>query len=171
MGTEPRATAKFVELMAIYLVRHAHAGSRESSNSHDRYRQLSDKGRKRAKAIAVLLENVNFEAILSSPATRCLQTVEPLAEGRDLDIIEHEDLWEDADTRDVMKVLDAHTKGNVVVSSHGNLIPVIVEQLGRNGATIRGRGCEKGSIWVLDHDGTRFSAATYISKTTELLLD
>ncbi len=157
--------------MAIYLVRHAHAGSRESTSQHDRYRTLSDKGRKRAQVIADLLESVDISAILSSPATRCVQTVEPLAESHGLMIVEHEDLWEDADTHDVMAILDLHTKGNVVISSHGNLIPVIVEQLGRQGAKIHGRGCEKGSIWVLEHDGKRFSKATYISRTTELLLD
>ena len=160
--------------MAVYLVRHAHAGSR-NSNRHDRYRQLSEKGWRRAKVITELLADVEVDRVLSSPATRCVQTVEGVAESHGLEIVEHEDLWEDADTHDVMNVLEDAVDGKksrtVVVCSHGNLIPVIVEQLAAAGAKVKGRGCEKGSIWVLDHDGKRFTKCTYISKTVEMLFD
>jgi len=90
-------------------------------------------------------------------------------------VIETEDLWEDANTSDVMDVLAEAVGGKksrtVVVSSHGNLIPVIVEQLAAAGAKVRGRGCEKGSIWVLDHNGKKFTHCTYISKDVEMLFD
>lgn len=155
--------------MAIYLVRHAHAGARDN-HGRDVYRQLSDKGWRRAKAIVELLSEVDVSAVMSSPATRCVQTVEALAESKGLEVTEHEDLWEDADTNDVMSLIEQHTDGNVVICSHGNLIPIIVEQLGERGAKIKGRGCEKGSVWVLDHNGKRFTKATYISKTVEMLL-
>lgn len=160
--------------MAVYLVRHAHAGARDSNN-HDRYRQLSDKGWRRAAVITELLADVDVDRVLSSPATRCVQTVQGVADGHGLELIEHDDLWEDADTRDVMAVLEDAVGGKksrtVVVCSHGNLIPVIVEQLAASGAKVKGRGCEKGSVWVLDHDGKRFTKCTYISKTVEMLFD
>ena len=160
--------------MAVYLVRHAHAGARRS-NPHDRYRQLSEKGWRRAEVITELLSDVDVDEVLSSPATRCVQTVQGVANRHDLEVIEDDDLWEDADTRDVMTVLDRAVDGKasrtVVVCSHGNLIPVIVEQLADQGAKVKGRGCEKGSVWVLDHDGKRFTACTYISKTVEMLFD
>jgi phosphohistidine phosphatase SixA len=160
--------------MAVYLVRHAHAGSRQPDN-HDRYRQLSDKGWRRANVITDILDDLEIDNVLSSPATRCVQTVQGVADRHDLEVIEHEDLWEDADTDAVMDVLESAVGGGtsrtVVVCSHGNLIPVIVEQLALAGAKVKGRGCEKGSIWVLDHDGKRFTACTYISKTVEMLFD
>lgn len=155
--------------MAIYLVRHAHAGSRRPTSSHDRYRLLSDKGKRRAVAVAELLSDVKIRSIISSPATRCVQTVEPLAANLGLEVVEHDDLWEDADTKDAMAILDANSKGNSVICTHGNLIPILVEQLGEAGAKIKGRGCEKGSIWVLDHNGKRFTKASYISKNSEML--
>ncbi len=155
--------------MAIYLVRHAHAGSRQSGG-RDRYRQLSDKGWRRANILVDLFAETKIRAILSSPATRCVQTVEPLAKATGLEIVELDELWEDANTLDVMAVLLANMKGNTVVSSHGNLIPIIVEQLGEAGAKIKGRGCEKGSIWQLDSKGKRFVKASYTSKRTEMLL-
>lgn len=160
--------------MAVYLVRHAHAGARQSEQ-HDRYRQLSEKGWRRAGVITELLAEVEVDLVLSSPATRCVQTVEGTAEAHGLEVIETEDLWEDADTNDVMAVLaeavDGKKSRTVVVSSHGNLIPIIVEQLAAAGAKIKGRGCEKGSVWVLDHNGKKFTACTYISKDVEMLFD
>jgi phosphohistidine phosphatase SixA len=160
--------------MAVYLVRHAHAGSRHS-DPHDRYRQLSEKGWRRADVITELLAGLDVDQVLSSPATRCVQTVQGVADGHGIDIVETEDLWEDADTSDAMAVLAEAVGGKqsntVVVCSHGNLIPVIVEQLAEAGATIKGRGCEKGSVWVLDHDGKKFTRCTYISKTVEMLFD
>jgi len=160
--------------MAVYLVRHAHAGARHSDN-RDRYRQLSEKGWRRAGVITDLLADVDIDHVLSSPATRCVQSVQGVADGHGLEVIEHDDLWEDTDTEDVMKVLDDAVDGKrsntVVICSHGNLIPVIVEQLAAAGAKVKGRGCEKGSVWVLDHDGKRFTKCTYISKTVEMLFD
>ncbi len=160
--------------MAVYLVRHAHAGARQS-HTHDRYRQLSEKGWRRAGVITELLSTVDVDEVLSSPATRCVQTVQSTAEHHGLEVVEHEDLWEDSDTRDVMAVLEAAVDGKrsrtVVVCSHGNLIPVIVEQLAAAGAKVKGRGCEKGSIWVLEHNGKKFTECTYISKTVEMLFD
>ena len=160
--------------MAVYLVRHAHAGARKSEQ-HDRYRQLSEKGWRRAEVITDLLSEVDVDVVLSSPATRCVQTVQGAAEKLGLDVVETDDLWEDADLTDVFQVLTDAVGGKksrtVVACSHGNLIPIIVEQLGAAGAKIKVRGCEKGSIWVLDHNGKKFTACTYISKDVEMLFD
>ncbi len=160
--------------MAVYLIRHAHAGSRGPGH-HDIYRPLSEKGARRATALVELLADVPFASILSSPATRCVQTVEPLAAARGMEIVESEDLWEDADVTDVLELIErAAAEGsvdsNVAVSSHGNLIPIIVEVLAARGVPIKGRGCEKGSVWLLEHDGASFTSARYTSKTAEMLL-
>ena len=65
--------------MDLYLVRHAHAGSRSSWEGRDLHRPLSKKGRRQADAIADLLAEAGIERLLSSPARRCVQTLEPLA--------------------------------------------------------------------------------------------
>ena len=70
--------------MAVYLVRHAHAGARHSEQ-HDRYRQLSEKGWRRAGVITELLSDVDVDLVLSSPATRCVQTVQGTAEAAPFD--------------------------------------------------------------------------------------
>lgn len=147
----------------LYLIRHAHAGTR-TSGPHDRYRPLSDKGHGRAADLIGLLNDGVFDRIVSSPATRCSQTVEPLAHSRAIEIEETDVLWEGGAIDDVLALLEECAAGGAVICSHGDIIPEVIETLAHRGATIKGRGCEKGSIWTLTHDGTTFVRASYSSK-------
>jgi Histidine phosphatase superfamily (branch 1) len=52
----------------------------------DRLRPLDKRGRAQALALVEALERYAIERILSSPYVRCVQTVEPLAEARELAI-------------------------------------------------------------------------------------
>jgi phosphohistidine phosphatase len=65
----------------IYLIRHAHAVD-ESSTLPDEHRYLSVKGRRVMKEVgAALLSNgVKFDAVVTSPLVRAVQTAEILAE-------------------------------------------------------------------------------------------
>ena len=148
--------------MRLYFIRHAHAGSRRA-DGRDLYRPLSEQGRERALAIADLLAHVGVERVLSSPASRCVQTVEPLAARLGLDVIEQPDLWEGSATAHVLALLDQQRKHDAVVAcSHGDVIPETIEMLSRTGTAVTGRGCAKGSIWQLDHDGERWATAQYL---------
>lgn len=70
--------------MKIYLVRHGEAVSEEVAGS-DRDRWLNERGRQHARGLAKLLRenNVELDAILSSPLPRAVQTAERLADGLD----------------------------------------------------------------------------------------
>ena len=149
--------------MDVYLIRHAHAGSRQSGH-HDKYRQLSEKGRLRAATIGELFAPIEIGTILSSTATRCVQTVEPLAAAKGLDICETDDLWEGAPIDRVLDLLDQHMATGLVACSHGDIIPELIDWLGANGTELHGHGCEKGSIWVLSHDGRRWTEGRKIKK-------
>jgi len=59
----------------LYLIRHAH-----SEYSPDEMRGLSESGHEAAHRIADLLELCNVSQIVSSPYTRAVQTVQPLAD-------------------------------------------------------------------------------------------
>jgi len=65
----------------LLLVRHAHA-----QWTADEDRPLSRRGRRDADRLARLLEGYNIGAIYSSPATRAVQTIEPLARRKSLAI-------------------------------------------------------------------------------------
>ena len=63
----------------VYLVRHAHAGNKKQWQGPDSARPLSAQGRKEALGLIEQLRDRPVRRLLSSPAERCLQTVEPLA--------------------------------------------------------------------------------------------
>lgn len=155
--------------MLVYLVRHAHAGQRLEGHS-DLYRPLSEKGEARAQALVGLFAGVPISRILASTATRCVQTVAPLAADRGLEVEEYEVLWEDAFATESLTFLEAQLSAEAIVAcSHGNIIPEIVDLLARQDVPVIGHGCEKGSVWVLTHDGGAWIEARRIKKRAERL--
>ena len=156
--------------MDVFLIRHAHAGQR-TFGLHDRYRPLSDEGRLQADELAAFFSTSSsggLSAIYSSPATRCVQTMEPSAQAAGLEITEQEDLWEDAGLDDAMVAIEQACRvltdsEAVAFCSHGNLIPAIVERLGHLGIVINGRGCERASVWRLHRRQGQWERAQYLT--------
>lgn len=155
--------------MDLYLIRHAHAGSRTSSH-HDLYRPLSEKGHVRASALVDLFGDVQVDQVISSPATRCTQTVEPLAEAHGLKVQEDEVLWENSLITDAVELMTSSSSKATVMCSHGDIIPGVIEMLSSKGVPIKGRGCEKGSIWVVTFERSKPVGARHVSKKS-LTLD
>lgn len=162
--------------MQLYLIRHARAGDRQS-HPHDRYRRLTEQGHREAELLASVLAARSITSILTSPATRCVQTVEPLAVATGLPVQECQELWETSSRDEALARIGAeveHLAGHgrqrgdggpgIVACSHGNLIPEILEMLADSGVRISGRGCERGSIWLVRSDiaGT-WTEARYFS--------
>lgn len=150
--------------MRLFLIRHAQAGDRTNSQ-RDRFRPLTPKGHRRAEELAAILGHQGVARVLSSPATRCWQTVAPLAKAAGVEVEEVDELWEGSSLDDVFALFDELVVPVVVACSHGDIIPEVVDALHRAGVPVTGRGCEKGSIWVLDHDGRQWTAASYVSKS------
>jgi 2,3-bisphosphoglycerate-dependent phosphoglycerate mutase len=73
----------------LFLVRHAH-----SDYDPDEMRGLSDSGHRAAQRVADLLENRGVAMIVSSPYTRAVQTVQPLADRIGISIAVDGDLRE-----------------------------------------------------------------------------
>jgi 8-oxo-dGTP diphosphatase len=140
--------------VAILLVRHARAGKR-GTYADDTIRPLDTKGHKQATRLAELLAARPIRRILSSPYTRCVQTVEPLAATLNLEIELRDALAEGAPAADVRELLEElrDIDGDVVLCTHGD---VIAELIGYD------RPAKKGSVWVLDpeHD---FEPVEYVT--------
>lgn len=146
--------------MNIYLVRHAHAGQR-SFDGRDIFRQLSEEGHKRATELVSLFAERPAVRIMSSPATRCVQTLTPLAEAAGMEVEECQDLWEGSRIDDALTALEIEGTGNVIACSHGDIIPGLIEMLGARGVQIQGRGCELGSVWILEFNDGQWVGARY----------
>jgi 8-oxo-dGTP diphosphatase len=147
--------------MSVFLVRHADAKSRDKWPQEDELRPLSRRGWDQARGLVRLYDGSPITRIASSPAVRCWQTVEPLAEHLGLEIEHEPRLWEGASLRGARDLLDELGDG-AVLCSHGDLIPDLLNQLIDEGMEALGRDCKKGSTWVLERDGDRFVRATYL---------
>jgi broad specificity phosphatase PhoE len=142
--------------MALYLVRHAHAGSRGAWEGDDALRPLSKRGWAQAEGITELVPD-DVAAVLSSPATRCVQSVAGAAAKAGVPVEEDAALFEGAPVEPaaerIRTLLRDHPGRDVVVCSHGDLIPELLDRWAADGADLAlGGRHAKGSTWVLDTD-------------------
>ena len=136
--------------MALYLVRHAKAGSRSRWEGPDEDRPLTDAGWAQANALVTRFADVPVSRLLASPYLRCRQTLAPLAQDAALDVEVSAALAEGGRFEAVLAMLDALPE-HAVLCSHGDVIPDTIDALVRRGMTIDGEPeWRKASIWVLD---------------------
>ena len=147
----------------LYLLRHAAAGNRLKWQGVDAVRPLTKKGRRQAAAIAAYLGDAGIERIYTSPYTRCIQTVEPLAEAIGAKVVEHDALAEGPDIDGAYALCDELVGFNAVLCSHGDVIPAVINRMMWAGLTLESRFyCSKGSMWEVDLDAGRFTNARYV---------
>lgn len=149
--------------MTIFLIRHATAGRRGFGHD-DLERSLDEYGREQANALVGLLQHHQIAEIHSSAAARCLQTVAPLGHALGVPVQPASALLEGSSQARVLDLLRSFGARNVVLCSHGDIIPDTVRALEVGGTRIDGeRRCAKGSIWELQVDdrGEMIVSATY----------
>jgi broad specificity phosphatase PhoE len=146
----------------IYLLRHAHAGNKRSWRGPDAHRPLSAAGRREAAGLIPRYRDRLVATILSSPALRCQQTVQPLAEQRRLPVGLDGRLDVDATAEDAATLLRPDLD-DVVLCTHGELIGQLLGLLRARGAPIgEDARWPKGSTWLLRLSGDRVAEATYL---------
>jgi 8-oxo-dGTP diphosphatase len=123
----------------LLLLRHATAGYRREWRGDDRLRPLDVRGRRQAEELVRALAAYDVTRILTSPFARCVQTVEPIAAARGLEIEETLALAEPPGPW-ARSLVEAVGPG-ALLCTHGD---VITEILGGEVAY------DKGSTWVLD---------------------
>ncbi|HXV71047.1 MAG TPA: NUDIX hydrolase [Acidimicrobiia bacterium] len=147
----------------LFLLRHAAAGDRSKWSGVDAVRPINKKGKRQAAALADYLSGRGIERIYSSPFTRCVQTVEPLAEAIGAKVVEHDALAEGPDIDAAYGLADELVGYNAVLCSHGDVIPAVINRMMWAGLTLDSRFyCSKGSIWEIELDGGRFGTGTYV---------
>lgn len=143
----------------VHLLRHANAGSRKDWSGDDRSRPLNRKGTRQAEAIAERLTPQGVDRIFTSAYDRCVQTVEPLSERTGVPIEPLDGLAESSPLSEVLETIERLSGLEVVMSSHGDMIPAILRDLEGKGMELESPtgvfDCKKGSIWeVIVEDGT-----------------
>lgn len=150
--------------MPLLLIRHAHAGARKEWPGDDRLRPLSDKGWRQAVALVATLSPWAAQRILSSPYERCMQTVQPLASELGVRIERCEELAEGRGGG-ALKLVRALADDKAALCTHGDVIPDLLVPLADEDRLDLGPHPRqaKGSVWVLEANGGRFTRATYLS--------
>jgi phosphohistidine phosphatase SixA len=146
--------------MAVYLIRHACAGDKQRWRERDTDRPLDPVGIRQADVLAQHLATAPIHRLLTSPAHRCVQTVEPIARSHDLPIETHDDLAPDGDPgrlRDLITALDATS---AALCTHGELMRPLLASLRDAGTRIVAQRDDdewllaKGTAWALTMDPT-----------------
>lgn len=147
----------------LFLLRHAAAGDRTKWDGIDAVRPLTKKGRRQAIALSQSLQDRGIEFIYSSPYTRCVETVELLAEAIGAKVVEHDALAEGPDIDGAYQLCDDLVGHNAVLCTHGDVIPAVMNRMMWAGLTLHSRFyCSKASIWEIELEGGRFGDATYV---------
>ena len=132
-------------MQKIYLIRHAKAKNREKWTGDDRARPLRMRGRRQSLAMAAFFESIPLVSLRTSPARRCVQTLEPLAERSGLPLNVDESIMEGR------PIELPEEPGEHVICAHGDNIPDLLDSL-----EIPFDRCQTGSIWILTRDENGF---------------
>jgi 8-oxo-(d)GTP phosphatase len=125
----------------LLVFRHAAAGDRDAWEGDDACRPLDKRGRKQAEALVDQLSGFVLDRILSSPLDRCVQSVEPLARARGLEVETSDELAEGAGAERVRTLLHDLAGEAALVCGHG---PELVSIFGK---------VKKGETLVLEPTG------------------
>ena len=136
--------------MTLLLVRHTDAGDRAAWTGDDTERPLSATGRDQAEALARLHGDRDLERLISSPARRCVDTLDPLAAVLGLTVETDDALAEGAAPDVVDRLLRRLSAQQVLLCSHGDVIGAMIKQLRRRGDVPDRPTWPKGSTWVFD---------------------
>lgn len=136
----------------IYVFRHAHAGRRKDFQGPDHLRPLTERGRRESKLVAEDLAANGISRILTSPYTRCVQSVAPLSDATGLPAEVDLRLAEETPGSEVDALL-AEIGPETVLCSHGDIISGLIGRIAAEGARLdAGLIWEKGSVWRLEHE-------------------
>jgi 8-oxo-(d)GTP phosphatase len=145
----------------VFLVRHGKASSRENWDGDDELRPLTGKGRRQAERLRGHLGVDRLRHVRSSPAVRCVKTVQPMADDLGLGVELLDELREGTPEHVVMGVLRS-TGGPSVLCTHGDVVVEVVEAVERLHPIEGSRGWKKGATWILERDGGEPVCARYV---------
>jgi len=126
----------------IFLIRHARAGERAEWSADDRRRPLDERGRKQAVDLVAALSEYPLTRILSSPYDRCVETVEPLARARGLEVEIRDELGEEQQLEEGVELVRSLLDQDVALCGHGGLSDALA-----------GTSQKKAETLVLDERG------------------
>ncbi|KAA0103403.1 NUDIX hydrolase [Mycolicibacterium sp. P1-5] len=159
-------TKQPADTTTVLIVRHGTAGIKSRYKGDDRSRPLDKNGRAQAESLAGQLMAFGATDVYAADRTRCIQTVEPLAQELGVTISAETSLTEEAYADDpdaahnrIIKI--AAQGGTPVICTQGKVIPNLLAWWRGTDKPDKSRN-RKGSTWVLSFAADRIVAADYI---------
>jgi 8-oxo-dGTP diphosphatase len=118
------------------VVRHASAGHSGERTQDDSRRPLDERGRAQADGLVGQLRAFQLSRIVSSPFDRCVETVEPLARSRELELETSDVLAEGAGSDRVRAFLLDHADGAVLACGHGPELTPLLGKVKKGGTVV-----------------------------------
>jgi 8-oxo-dGTP diphosphatase len=142
-----------LETRALVILRHAKATPRDEWKGPEAKRPLLAEGKQQAKRLVPLLSAYGPKRIVTSPWTRCDQTVQPYAKAIKQPAILRSQLTELTNTLSPRKTIGAvedvfETKKSVLICSHRPALPTILK-------TLSTRATAEVKSLLLDGDGLK----------------
>lgn len=148
----------------VCLVRHGHAGDKHQWIGRDHDRPLSVPGHHEAHGLLARLRDYPISRILTSPAVRCVQTVEPLSQRRAVPVELVDALRVDTPIEGLLELVTDPGLEAAVLCGHGEQVGELVRHLADRGLVGSGPlRWAKGSTWVLDTSQGRVVGARYLA--------
>ena len=149
------------------LVRHGHAGERNTWTGNDALRPIDPAGQSEADRLGVLLAPLQPRRLYAATPLRCKQTLEPLAEATGLPIVTDSAFAEPADPDDApakakvaaVRLAELRADGVAVICSQGKVIPPLLALLG-DAEDPKAYKTPKGGAWMLTWSGERLIGLT-----------
>jgi 8-oxo-dGTP diphosphatase len=147
----------------LFVVRHAHAGSRGHDGEPDDLRELSERGWRQAERLSDALAGHDIKRLVASPSRRCVQTLEPLGRTLGLAVDVDDRLAERSTASDALALAAEVRDLGAVLCSHGDVIPDVLEHLLAAGTRIEDElRWPKASTWMFTWDGDRLAKGCYL---------
>ncbi len=136
----------------MLLLRHANAGEPMSPPWLDRERELDRIGHLQARHLQQALAVYAIERIVTSPHTRCIQTVRPLALALGLELECREELAPDGSGASALALLE-ELPAESLLCTHREVIERLFD------GEVQ---CQKGGAWALERHADRWRPTTYL---------
>ncbi|WP_245553671.1 NUDIX hydrolase [Demetria terragena] len=139
----------------LLVVRHGHSVARSQWQLDDWLRPLDDDGSRQAEWLVPLLGSYGVERIISSPSTRCLETMEPYVRHRRVRIDSKKGLSEERYAEEPDKVIK-HTDRALqrgiptALCTHRPLVPAMLQHLEKRADSVAVKALEKVGASPLD---------------------
>jgi len=147
----------------LLLVRGAAATPREQWKQSENDRPLAPEGKSVALSLINLGAFFEIDRILSAPAARCMETVEPLARSQILSVEASTNLADGHIGKAMGLIEDARGTGTVLCT-HEDVVSGVLTALAKQDRTAvePHPGRRRGSVWALTGDKARYTSAYYL---------